>query len=787
MEFNRISASRKSQTLRNPEIGRHEIVMNYFNRLIGATSREDTAKAAENSTRGQESQDPYLICLEKIAGEYGRSATAEVLTAGLPLENGKLTLELIERAAFRMGLKAKTTKTNIPSLVPIDVPAILVCKDGSPVVLLGKEDPANYIIFLPETRSDRIISTDALEVNYSGTCVRFKPTYQLDDEKTSNATKKSSLSWFWDVAGVYWRNYWMVILATTMINLLALAVPLFVMNAYDRVLPNEAFVTLWVFVAGLMIAFGFDYLLKLARGRLLDRVGRKIDIEIATTLFRKLLGSRLEDQPETSGVSASRFQEYEAVREFLSSNTVIMFVDIAFFAVFAFVIYLIGGWIVVVPLTALVIVVALGFILQAKLTRIIKNAQTESALRHSILVESVGGMETIKSIRAEGFILKRWENFAKAAAESAEEMKRFAAIGLHATGLIQQTVIVLLVVCGAYQFAEGEMTTGGIIAVVMLSNRLIAPLNMIAQSFTRARYVAFALRGLDDFMRKDDELSSGHGFVARKISHGHIEVRKVQFRYPGSDALVFEDLSFTINPGERVGILGRMGSGKTTVGRLITGMYQPTSGEILVDGVDIKQFHPHVLRSAIALVVQDAELFYGTIRENIVMGNPTASDEEIVRAAQLSGADEFIARHPKGFELNVGERGSRLSGGQRQSVALARALILRPKVLFLDEPTSSIDRPSESRFIERLKKALKPEQSLIITTHRNSLLQLVDRLIVLNEGRVFLDGPRNEVVKRLAQIRDQKEGQKDDQKQEERSGTEPDRSPETEIKMRYEA
>ncbi len=738
--------------------------MNYFDLIGGKQGQKAKNEAPKKILEEAQPQsvptkrniDLYLICLEKIGGQYGRSTTTEVLLSGLPLDDGKLSPQLVERAAGRLGLKAKRSKTNIASLIPIDVPAILICSDGSPIVLLGKENSSGYIVFSPDTRIERVVPANVVEASYSGACIKFKPTYQPVDAEPKDTEKKSSLGWFWSVAGVYWRNYWMIILATTMINLLALSVPLFVMNAYDRVLPNEAFITLWVFVAGLFIAFLFDYLLKMARGRLLDRIGRKIDIEIASTLFRKLLGARLADRPETSGVSASRFQEYEAVREFLSSNTVIMFVDIAFFGLFGFVIYLIGGWIVIVPLAALVLVVALGFALQAKLTGIIKNAQTESALRHSILVESIGGIETIKSVRAEGFILKRWENFAKAAAESAEQMKRFAAIGLYSTGMIQQTVIVLLVVCGAYQFAEGEMTTGGIIAVVMLSNRLISPLNMIAQSFTRARYVSLALRGLDEFMRKDDELSSGHGFVARKINHGYIEFKKVQFRYPSSDALVFNDLSLTISPGERVGILGRMGSGKTTVGRLVTGMYQPTSGEILIDGVDIKQYHPHVLRSAISLVVQDAELFYGTVRENIIMGNPTASDDDIVRAAQLSGAEEFIATHPKGFEMNVGERGSRLSGGQRQSVALARALILRPKVLFLDEPTSSIDRPSEARFIERLKKALKPEQTLIITTHRNSLLTLVDRLVVLNDGGVFLDGPRDEVIKRLAQIRKQK-------------------------------
>ena len=709
---------------------------------------------------GQNSRpDYYLLCLKRVGSEYGRQITSDVLTAGLALENGKLTPPIVPRAAQRMGLRARQSKAYIQALVPIDVPAILILKDQTPAVLVGGNQTNGYEIYLPSTNQMQLVEASVLEQHYSGSCIRFKPTYELDEARTDR-WRTGSLRWFWQVAKVYWKSYWMVIVATAMINILALCVPLFVMNAYDRVLPNEAFVTLWVFVAGLFVAFSFDFLLKLARGQLLDRVGRKIDIEIASTLFRKLLGARLADQPETSGVSASRFQEYEAVREFLSSNTVMMFVDVAFFFLFGWVIYLIGGWIVVVPLTALVLVLILGFFLQAKLTNVIKNSQTESALRHSILVESIGGIETIKSVRAEGYVLKRWENFAKAAAESTEEMKRYAAIGLNSTALIQQIVVVLLVVCGAYQFAEGNMTTGAIIAVVMLSNRLIAPLSMIAQSFTRARYVSLALRGLNDLISKDDELSLNPGFVARKIESGQLQFQKVQFRYPSNDALVFDNLDFAISPGERVGILGRMGSGKTTVGRLLTGLYTPTSGEILIDGVDIKQYHAHELRAAIALVVQEAELFYGTIRENIIMGRPEASDDEIVRAAKLSGADEFIATHPKGFELNVGEGGSRLSGGQRQCVALARALLLQPKILFLDEPTSAIDKTSEKRFIERLNAALLPDQTLIVTTHRNSLLQLVNRLIVLDKGRVFLDGPRDEVIQRLTQMRDRKAEQK---------------------------
>ncbi len=695
--------------------------------------------------------DDLLLCLEAVAAYYGRSTSAVVLTAGLPLEMGKLTPALLPKAAERIGIRALQERAKIKDLVPLDVPAILVCEGGQMLVLFGGGPEAGYAVLFPEEREARKVPAGALEALYSGICFKMKPSYEA--EVAGGQVKTDTRAWFWGAISGYWRSYSLVIIAAVMINIIALAAPVFTMNVYDRVIPNKAVATLWVFVAGLLVAFGFDLALKLARSKILDRVGRKIDIELAFTLLRKTLTARLSERPETAGILANKFQEYEAVREFLSSNTVMMFVDIAFFFLFALVIYAIGGWIVVIPMAALLLVVGLGFLLQSRLTNVIRNMQSEAALRHSVVVEAVSSLETIKSIRAEGHVLRRWESYAKAAAESAEQSKYLSALGLHVTGFIQQVVLVLIVVAGCYEFAAGKMSTGAIIACVMLSNRLIAPLSQIAQMFTRARYVALALHSLDEIMNKTDELVAQSGFVNRKIAQGHLEFRKVQFRYPNSKALILDEFSLVVKRGERVGIIGRIGSGKTTIGRLLTNLYQPVSGEILIDGVDIQQYHPHEVRSAIALVGQEAELFYGTVRENIVMGDPTASDEAIVQAARRSGAERFIAADPKGFDLNVGERGSRLSGGQRQCVALARSFLTDPAVLFLDEPSSAMDQQTERQFIEQVRQALRPDQTLIVTTHRNSMLQLVDRLVVIENGRVVGDGPRDKVIEALVKQR----------------------------------
>ncbi len=700
--------------------------------------------------------DTLLDCLDVVARHYGRSSARAILTAGLPLQDGLLPISSIGDAAARVGLKAIVSRARIKDLVGTELPAILFAKKtNTPFVLVGGSRKQGYQIFDPVDGTNKSITHRQLYRTYSGSCVRLIPDHELDSGRIAVQSTKKPSAWFWSAIGRYWRNYSVVILASAFINTIAVAVPIFIMHVYDRVLPNQAMTTLWVFAAGLGVAFIFDLSLKLARARLLDRVGHRVDIDIASQLFRKILSTKLSHRHATSGLLASRFQEYEAVREFFSSNTVLLFVDLCFFFIFAGVIYLIGGWIVVIPLAAFAFVICMGLILQARLTKVVRQAQAEASLRHSVLVEAATSLETIKSVRAEGYIARRWEDYARAAAESSEKLKNLSAIGLNYTAMAQQLVVVAMVIAGVYQFSAGQMSMGAIIATVLLSNRLIAPLSMIAQSFTRGRYVMLALKSLNEIMSKADEMDSGVGFVNRDVHAGKIDFRKVSFSYPDTTARVIDDFSLAISPGERVGIIGRIGSGKTTLGRLMTGLFEPDSGEILIDDVDIRQYHPHIIRQSIALMVQDPDLFFGTIRDNILMGNPAADDAAIVRAAQLSGADRFIAANQQGFEMNVGERGSRLSVGQRQCLALARVFINDPKVIFLDEPTSAMDQQTERQFIVNLKGAIRPDQTLIVSTHRNSLLQLIDRLIVIDNGRLIADGPRDKVIASLTQKRNE--------------------------------
>lgn len=695
-------------------------------------------------------QPDYLLdCLQNISGHYGRSVAATVLTSGLPLQDGQLTLPLVPRSAARVDLEAKIVQCGLSDLVPLELPAILQLAGGYPIVLRGVDAQGGYIIYLPWQKSDVVVAARELEAQYSGTAIQVRPVYKAPDE-TEGRRRPRPGAWFWDVVREHRRSYGTVVLAAIVINLIALATPLFFMNIYDRVIPNKAMETLWVFVAGLAVAMVFDLLLKISRGQIIDRAGRKVDIQVACSLIEKILNTRLVDKPASTGALANRIQEYEIIREFFSSTTLMLFVDMSFFILFSIVIFILAGWVVAVPLTALVVVVGLSFFMQSRLADVVRRAQDESALRHSILVESISALETIKSIRAEGHILQRWEKYARSAAESSEQAKHLSSVGLNATGFIQQLVSIGVVVAGVYRFADGALSMGAIIAAVMLSNRLVAPLSQIAMMFSRLHYVRLAFGHFDDLMAKADDRPVQAGFVNRPVEEGQVQFRHVEFSYPGATSPILRNFNLVIRPGERVGIVGKIGSGKTTIGRLLTGLYQPDRGEILLDGVDLRQYHPHEVRSAIALVVQDADLFIGTVRDNIVMAKPTARDDEIVWAAKLAGVDAFVAGHPRGYDMHVGERGSNISGGQRQCIALARVFLAQPKLLFLDEPSSSMDLQTERQFIERLGQAIRPEQTVIIATHRQSMLKLVDRLLVIDGGQVVRDGPKDQVLKGLA-------------------------------------
>ena len=521
------------------------------------------------------------------------------------------------------------------------------------------------------------------------------------------------------------------------------------MNVYDRILPNEAISTLWVLAIGVGMAILFDLLLKTARAALIDHAGRKADLRISYLLFEKVLNTSLAARPQSTGEYANRVTQYEFVREFFTSNTISVFIDTAFVVVFLLVIYAIAGWLAIIPAIAFIISIVVGLVAQRRIGKYVAASMNEASQRQSLLVESISTVETIKSLQAEPYLLRKWREHSKNAANTSEQIKRLSAATANIMQFVQQLVTVALVVAGAYAFSEGQVSTGAIIASVMLAGRAVAPLGQIAITLSRFRQAMLSLKMLNSIMEQPEDRPDTVGFVNRPIRSGAMTFKNVGFVYPGSETEVLSGLNFSVKPGERIGVIGRIGSGKTTLGRLIGRLFLPTSGELLIDGIDVRQYHPSEVRAAVGIVAQAGDLFSGTVKENLLMARPDATDEEIIDAAKAAGVDEFVSRHPRGYDMNVGERGTNLSGGQRQMVAIARLLLTKPKIVFMDEPSGSMDLASERQLIKQLKQAFDETTTLIISTHRYSMLEIVERLVVVEQGRIVADGPKEQVIRAL--------------------------------------
>ena len=546
-----------------------------------------------------------------------------------------------------------------------------------------------------------------------------------------------------------WPVFAEVALAAVLINLFALASPLFIMNVYDRVVPNNAFATLWVLASGVLVAFAFDFLLKLLRAHFLDVAGRLADLKLAGAVLARVLGLQLAARPASAGAFASDLRELETLRDFFASASITALVDLPFLALFIAAVWLLGGWVALVPAVAVPLVLGAGLLVQVPIGRTARASQRDAARRHGLLVEAIHGLETIKCLGAEGRTQGAWERLVAAGSRSSGAARFWSAFATHFTSLAANLVTVGVVIMGIHEIAAGRLTVGALVACSILAGRAMAPLAQVAAVLNRYHQARAALAGLDRVMRLPVEREAGRRFLHRPALAGALELKQVSFTYPRQSLPALRDVSFKIAAGERVGLIGRVGSGKTTVEKLLLGLYQPGQGAVLVDGTELRQIDPADLRRNIGCVPQDLFLFQGTLRENIAMAVPHADDAAILRVARAAGVDDFAARHPMGYDMPVGERGEALSGGQRQAIAIARALLLEPPILILDEPTSFMDNTAESRVKERLEAELGG-RTLLLITHRASLLSLVDRLIVLEDGRVAADGPREEVLNRLA-------------------------------------
>ncbi len=697
---------------------------------------------------GVDFEPPILRCLSIISGLVNRPISTVALKAGMPQGKDRPSLAVCIRAAEQAGLMVGTFhRPNLETISPLTLPCILLLKNDNACVLTELNEKGAQVIFPEMGDTAKMISSKQLAEHYSGYVLLVHPEGRLD-RRASELKLVDTKEWFWGTIFKFFPIYKHVLLATVVVNVLALASPLFVMNVYDRVVPNNAFDTLWALAIGVVVAYLFDFLLRNLRGYFADVAGKNADVIIASRLMQQMTAMRLDHKPDSAGTLANNLREFETLREFFSSTTLMALVDMPFIFIFIALIGYIAGPLALAPLLAVPIVVLVGIFLQQPFQRVVERSFREGAQKNALLVEAINGIETIKTSMAEGQIQKRWEEVVGLNARSTSRARALANFSISFSQWSAQLVSVMIIIGGVYLISEGELTLGGLIACNILVGRAMAPLGAVAAMLTRFQQSRMALRSLDLLMRQPNERPEGQEFIRAPDLQSSLTVNDVHFQYPNSQTPALDGLSLQIRPGEKVGIIGRTGSGKSTLGRLFLGLYHPQEGSVKLGGVDLRQLHVADLRHQMGYVSQDNYLFYGSIRENIALGAPYVDGQAILRAANVAGVTDFVRNHPAGFDWQVGERGMNLSGGQRQAITIARALLLDPQILILDEPTSAMDNNAESVFRERLGKFLDGK-TLVLFTHRTSMLQLVDRLVIMDNGKIVADGPKGEVLKAL--------------------------------------
>ena len=677
-------------------------------------------------------------CLIHVGQVLGRPLTLAAVQAGQSGVRGAFGVRDAIAVAERGGMQAAFGPLPLADLDAALAPAILIMAQDRALVVEGRTPDGRLVVHDPAVGGLSEIAADRLAADYTGYAMLMRAQYRGPGP---DAVPRRG-HWFWSTLTQNRWTYVQVVLAAVVANFLGLSTSLFIMVVYDRVLPNEAIESLVALTIGVSIALLFDFLIKTLRAGFIDRAGQKADKAMGRRIFDQVLDMQLRARRGSTGAMANTLREFETLREFFTSATLVAVVDLPFIFLFITVIWLISGPLAIVPLLAVPVVLIVGIAVQPILARLAEDSFAQGQSKQSVLVETMTGLETIKVVGAQRQMRARWEDAIERQADHGVKSRAVAQFALNATAFVQQAAQVLIVFYGVFLISAGEASMGALIAAVILTGRTLAPLAQIAQTLTRFNQAQTSYRSINGLMQADSERPEGRQWLSRPKLDGRIVFDNVTFAYPDAPVDTLRGVSFVIEPGEKVAILGKIGCGKSTVARLILGLYQPKSGTVLIDNTDIRQIDPGDLRRNIGAVLQDTWLFSGTVRENIAIGANRPRDAEVLDAARLAGVDDFIARHPMGYDLPIAERGEGLSGGQRQAITLARALIGRPPVMLLDEPTSAMDVQNEAAVIRRLRDELAA-RTVVVITHRTSLLDLVDRVIVIEDGRVVLDGPKS--------------------------------------------
>ena len=705
-----------------------------------------TSEGAPDSAKS--GGEALVICLQRVAHHHRAPATLQSLTAGLPTTLNDFTPDLLVRAAKRAGLKARLQSLDIQSIPESALPAIVLLQDNQCAVLESLGDDGSVSVYRPERGSEPVVmSMTELQSEATGTVLFARPKFRLA-ESTLGAMGVHRDHWFWSAMAEHKTLYRDVLFASFFVNLLALAVPIFIMNVYDRVVPNAAFETLWVLTIGVLIALIADLGLRIARGYFLDYAARRIDISLSASILEKTLGMRLEHKPASVGSFAANLRSFEFLRDFTTSATLTGLIDIPFALIFVAVIAWISPIMLLPILFGIALLLVITMVVRPRLEKLTETSYAAGAQRNATLIETLSGLETLKAMGAESIMQRQWEEATRFLASQNLRARNLNLRLTQGSSTVQRIVQLSVIVVGVYMIADGKLSMGGLIACMLLSVRAVGPFAKLGSLLTQFQNAQVAMKSLTALFDTPSEYHEEKAFISRDSFHGAFEFKNVSFKYPNAGLNSLQQASFKFAAGEHIAVLGRVGSGKSTIAKLALGLFEATDGEIRIDGVDIRQLDPREYRGSVGYVPQDVTLFTGTLRDNIALARTGITDAQLIKAAERAGIADWVNRHPLGFDMPISERGDSVSGGQRKCISVARALVTEPSILIMDEPTGGTDQSTERAIIENLK-AYMEGRTLIVVTHRNSLLALADRILVIDAGKVVADGQRDAVISAL--------------------------------------
>ena len=705
----------------------------------------------ESASQVKSDYAPWLAAVLAVAKYYRLEYSAENIRIASQWAGEENTETVVRSMARQAGLVARFTRFDASMLSPWRLPLVVQLKGGQVGVLQSVDGKGRAgVIFSGDNGAPTSVKTSELGREVASVVV-LRPSNNVADVRVDDYIKPPEKHWFRSIILRDLKPYGHVMIATTVANVLALAGILFSKQVYDRVIPAESTPTLYVLFSGVLIAVLFNFIMRVKRIRITDLLGKRADIRVSDLVYGHAVRLRTSAKPKSTGSFISQIRELERVREMVTSTTLLAIADLPFFFLFLFVMWYVAGSLALVPLGALLLLVIPGLLSQKKLARLAAESVRESALRNAMLVETVQGMEDIKALQAEQRFQQQWNHYNAVTAEANLKLRSLVGNLMTWTQSVQTSVFAVIVLLGAPMVMSGDMTTGSLVAASILGSRMMAPMSQVTQVLCRWQQAKFALKGIDQLMQLPVDHPEGSKRVHIPHIAGNYSVRQAAFKYGSECALpALKVASLEIRAGEKIAVLGRNGAGKSTLLQGLSGVLEASSGEINLEGVSLAHIDPADTRRDIGLLTQNSSLFHGTLRENVTLGAPGATDREIIAALDMAGAMEFIRKLSKGLDHMVLEGGLGLSGGQRQSLLLARLFIRDPNVVLLDEPTASLDDLTEKRFIAKLQR-WSAGRTLILATHRSSTLQLVDRILVVENGELVLDAPKAAALEQLAQ------------------------------------